>query len=342
MNARFLLGFAGVTFAAALLYPSAPSIQVHAQSGGNPVINPNAYQDLRWRSVGPHRGGRSTAAAGVRTQPNVFYMGATGGGVWKTENYGITWLPVTDGQIPTGSIGAIDVADSNPNVVYVGTGSEAIRSNVILGRGVFKSTDAGQDVAVGRSERSRANRPAEDPSEESRHRVRRGDRQSVRLGTGSRRLPHEGRRQDVAEGAVHQRSDRRRVDRDQLGRTRTRSTPAPGARSASRGRSSAAARRRKAASTRRPTAAITGAATSNGFPDDLSARCGWTSRSRTRKSSTRRSKQKARRADCIAAATAASTWAVVNSIAVAARAAVLLQQGLRQPEGRERRLGRRS
>jgi len=115
-----------------------------AQAGSSAVINPNTYQDLRWRSVGPHRGGRSTAAAGVRTQPNVFYMGATGGGVWKTDNYGITWTPIADGQIPTGSIGAIDVSDSNPNVIYVGTGSEAIRSNVILGRGVYKSTDAGK------------------------------------------------------------------------------------------------------------------------------------------------------------------------------------------------------
>jgi photosystem II stability/assembly factor-like uncharacterized protein len=120
------------------------ALRLHAQSGGNTIINPNAFQDLRWRTIGPHRGGRSTAAAGVRTQPNVFYMGATGGGVWKTENYGITWTPVSDGQIPTGSIGAIDVSDSNPNVVYVGTGSEAIRSNVIVGRGVYKSTDAGR------------------------------------------------------------------------------------------------------------------------------------------------------------------------------------------------------
>ena len=99
-----------------------------AQAGSSAVINPNTYQDLRWRSVGPHRGGRSTAAAGVRTQPNVFYMGATGGGVWKTDNYGITWTPIADGQIPTGSIGAIDVSDSNPNVIYVGTGSEAAAS----------------------------------------------------------------------------------------------------------------------------------------------------------------------------------------------------------------------
>src|SRR5882672_469448 len=118
--------------------------RIVAQSDPNVIVNPRAYQDMRWRSVGPHRGGRSTAVAGVRTQPNVFYMGATGGGVWKTENAGITWLPVGDGQIPTGSIGAIDVADSNPNIVYVGTGSEAIRSNVILGRGVYKSADAGR------------------------------------------------------------------------------------------------------------------------------------------------------------------------------------------------------
>src|SRR6476646_7988424 len=83
-----------------------------AQSNANTVINPNLYQDLRWRSIGPTRGGRSTAAVGVRTQPNVFYMGATGGGVWKTDNYGVSWAPVSDGQIPTGSIGALDVADS--------------------------------------------------------------------------------------------------------------------------------------------------------------------------------------------------------------------------------------
>jgi photosystem II stability/assembly factor-like uncharacterized protein len=133
-----------VAVATAPAMPPARHARLLAQSNGNVIIDPRTYQDLRWRSIGPHRGGRSTAAAGVRSQPNVFYMGATGGGVWKTENYGITWFPVTDGQIVTGSIGAIDVSDSNPNVVYVGTGSEAIRSNVILGRGVYKSADAGR------------------------------------------------------------------------------------------------------------------------------------------------------------------------------------------------------
>ena len=142
---RLLLVMAGV-IAAASFHPAVPAriSRLQAQASPNVIINPNTYQDLRWRSIGPHRGGRSTAAVGVRTQPNVFYMGATGGGVWKTDNYGITWSPVTDGQLPTGSIGAIDVSDSNPDVVYVGTGSEAIRSNVIVGRGVFKSTDAGR------------------------------------------------------------------------------------------------------------------------------------------------------------------------------------------------------
>src|SRR5262252_7628549 len=124
------------------LAPADPIVPVSAQTTSNTIVDLKTYQDLRWRSLGPHRGGRATAAVGVRTQPNVFYMGATGGGVWKTDNYGITWMPVTDGQIATGSIGAIDVADSNPNVIYVGTGSEAIRSNVIIGRGVYKSTDA--------------------------------------------------------------------------------------------------------------------------------------------------------------------------------------------------------
>ncbi|HMB79304.1 MAG TPA: hypothetical protein VKI43_04530, partial [Vicinamibacterales bacterium] len=142
MRKIFLLTFAAL---ALIVFGGArPDTRVHAQANANTVVNPNTYQDLRWRSIGPTRGGRSTAAAGVRTQPNVFYMGATGGGVWKTENYGISWFPVSDGQIPTGSVGAIDVSDSNPNVIYVGTGSEAIRSNVIVGRGVYKSTDAGK------------------------------------------------------------------------------------------------------------------------------------------------------------------------------------------------------
>src|SRR5438477_11361392 len=82
------------------------------------------FKALRYRMVGPNRGGRSTAVTGVPSQPNTFYMGVASGGVWKTTDYGANWFPISDGKIPVGSIGAIDVAQSNPSVVYVGTGSD--------------------------------------------------------------------------------------------------------------------------------------------------------------------------------------------------------------------------
>ena len=110
----------------------------------NTIVDPRDYQDLRWRNVGPTRGGRVTAVAGVRSQPCTFYMGSTGGGVFKTDTCGERWTPISDGQIADGSIGSIDVSESNPHVIYVGTGSAAIRSNVIIGRGVYKSIDAGR------------------------------------------------------------------------------------------------------------------------------------------------------------------------------------------------------
>ncbi|MGQ0735361.1 MAG: WD40/YVTN/BNR-like repeat-containing protein, partial [Acidobacteriota bacterium] len=131
---------------AALVIAGAPSPQfsVQAQGDANQLVPIGAYKDLKWRNVGAARGGRVTGLAGVRQQPHTFYAGATGGGVWKTEDAGITWSPIGDGQITTGSIGSIDVAPSNPNHLWVGTGSAAIRSNVIIGRGIFKSTDAGR------------------------------------------------------------------------------------------------------------------------------------------------------------------------------------------------------
>jgi photosystem II stability/assembly factor-like uncharacterized protein len=110
----------------------------------NTVFDPALFEDLSYRMIGPSRGGRVTAVSGIAEQPGTFYMGATGGGVWKTTDYGATWRPVSDGYFETASIGAIDVADSDPNVVYVGTGSDGIRSNVITGRGVYKSSDAGK------------------------------------------------------------------------------------------------------------------------------------------------------------------------------------------------------
>lgn len=99
---------------------------------------------LHWKDVGPMRGGRSYAVAGVTSQPNTFYFGSVGGGVWKTVNAGRTWFPIADEGIPIGSIGAIAVAPSNPSVIYVGTGEPDIRSQHSYGIGVYKSLDEGK------------------------------------------------------------------------------------------------------------------------------------------------------------------------------------------------------
>src|SRR5690242_18039609 len=99
---------------------------------------------LKWRDVGPMRGGRSYGVAGHASQPDTFYFGSVGGGVWKTENAGRTWTPISDEGIPIGSIGAIAVAPSNPNVIYVGTGEPDIRSQHSYGIGMYKSSDAGK------------------------------------------------------------------------------------------------------------------------------------------------------------------------------------------------------
>ncbi|MCA1585950.1 MAG: glycosyl hydrolase, partial [Acidobacteria bacterium] len=99
---------------------------------------------LRWRNIGPFRGGRVTAVAGIAGQPLVYYMGATGGGVWKTEDAGVTWSNVSDGFFRSGSVGAVSVAESNANIVYVGMGEACLRGNISSGDGIYKSTDAGK------------------------------------------------------------------------------------------------------------------------------------------------------------------------------------------------------
>ena len=102
------------------------------------------FDALEWRSIGPFRGGRVTAVAGVPSQPYVYYLGATGGGVWKTVDGGATWEPVSDEYLGAGSVGAVAVAPSDPNVVYVGTGEASIRGNTSPGDGMYMSTDAGK------------------------------------------------------------------------------------------------------------------------------------------------------------------------------------------------------
>lgn len=102
------------------------------------------FKAMTFRNVGPTRGGRATAVAGINTSRGTFYMGTTGGGVWKTEDYGINWSNISDGYIKSPSIGAITVYQANPQIVYVGTGSDGIRSNVIVGDGMYKSEDGGK------------------------------------------------------------------------------------------------------------------------------------------------------------------------------------------------------
>lgn len=106
-------------------------------------FDPSHYQSLRWRMIGPHRGGRTKAAAGIPDQPNVFYIGVVNGGVWKTTDYGRTWFPIFDEQ-PTGSIGAIALAPSNPDIIYVGSGEGLQRPDLSTGDGIYKSIDAGK------------------------------------------------------------------------------------------------------------------------------------------------------------------------------------------------------
>jgi photosystem II stability/assembly factor-like uncharacterized protein len=106
-------------------------------------VDPLLFKGLKYRLVGPSRGGRVTAVTGVPSQPKTFYMGVASGGLFRTTDGGATWVPMSDGKIPVGSMGAIAVADSDPNIIYVGTGSDGVRSNVSTGRGVYKTTNGG-------------------------------------------------------------------------------------------------------------------------------------------------------------------------------------------------------
>jgi len=105
--------------------------------------SPSLFSEMHWRMIGPHRGGRTVGAAGVTGQPNVFYIGVNDGGVWKTDDYGRTWVPIFDDQA-TGSVGTVSVAPSDPNIVYVGSGEGLQRPDLSTGDGVYKSTDAGK------------------------------------------------------------------------------------------------------------------------------------------------------------------------------------------------------
>jgi photosystem II stability/assembly factor-like uncharacterized protein len=114
-----------------------------AESPAQPV-DPKLYSGLQWRCIGPFRGGRSVAVAGSEARPGEYYFGATGGGLWKTTDSGVTWNNVSDGFFTTSSVGAIGVSPSDPDVVYVGMGERSIRGNISHGDGMYKSVDGGK------------------------------------------------------------------------------------------------------------------------------------------------------------------------------------------------------
>jgi len=139
-TARFGLYLVGA-FVLAVLVGAGGQIISYAQSNG---YDAPLFSGLKWRNIGPDRGGRSIASTGIPSRPNEYYFGAVGGGLWKTTDGGTTWNPVTDGQLHSSSVGAVAVAESNPDVVYIGMGEVCLRGNIMQGDGVYKSTDAGK------------------------------------------------------------------------------------------------------------------------------------------------------------------------------------------------------
>jgi photosystem II stability/assembly factor-like uncharacterized protein len=113
-------------------------------SSTTPVFDPRFFDKLQWRNIGPERGGRSLAVTGSPGRPLEYYFGATGGGLWKTTDGGLSWGPVTDGQVSSSSVGAVAVAETNPDVVYLGMGETQLRGSIMQGDGVYKSIDAGK------------------------------------------------------------------------------------------------------------------------------------------------------------------------------------------------------
>ncbi len=125
---------------AAVLMTVGMSLRVEAQLR----YDTSLYSKMQWREIGPFRAGRSIAVAGHPDQPNTFYFGATGGGIWKSEDGGNSWINVSDGFLKVGIVGALEIAPSDPNVIYAGTGEACIRGNAMPGEGMYKSDDAGK------------------------------------------------------------------------------------------------------------------------------------------------------------------------------------------------------
>src|SRR5450759_2371015 len=147
-----------------------PACPIAASDPARPTgnVDPALFSELRWRSIGPFRGGRVLAVAGVPGEREHFYFGGVNGGVWETEDAGRTWRPIFDAQ-PIGAIGALAVAPSNPKVIYVGTGEADMRSDIAQGEGIYKSTDGGKAFShVGLSDSQQIGRILVDPRDPNR------------------------------------------------------------------------------------------------------------------------------------------------------------------------------
>ncbi len=143
MTKRLWLSVAVLTALGAAI-PATAAAQKTRQAN-RPGLDASVLHGLTWRNIGPYRGGRVTTVAGVPGQPRLYYLGATGGGIWKTENAGYSWKPIADGQIAMGSVGSLAVAPSDPNVIYAGMGEAPVRGvSSSWGDGVYRSTDAGK------------------------------------------------------------------------------------------------------------------------------------------------------------------------------------------------------
>ncbi len=135
-----------VCMLAGLAIGTGPIAASVAQPAATPAVSASLFDAMHWRGIGPYRGGRALAVAGVPGEPGTFYFGAAAGGIWKTTNFGATWAPIFDGQ-KIASIGAIAVAPSNHDVIYAGTGEGALRGDITFGDGIYKSVDAGRSWA---------------------------------------------------------------------------------------------------------------------------------------------------------------------------------------------------
>ncbi len=125
-------------------YAAFSQTNAKTQAIENPILEKSFYEGLEWRNIGPNRGGRSLGCAGSPGRPNEYYFGATGGGLWKTVDGGTEWKPVTDGQVTSSSVGAVAVAETNPDIVYIGMGEVQLRGSITQGDGVYKTKDGGK------------------------------------------------------------------------------------------------------------------------------------------------------------------------------------------------------